>query len=327
MRKSATLPLLISLIIGSQITCLQAHPGNHADTGDNIPGLRRVKADATTGSLVTITTDGRYRYIEANGIPNHTTGSFPNSHNPNQMSPQHYNLRVPVQAQLSGKITPIRGMPFGIAINGVPFDPGTAELWNNDPRWHYEALTGPINLGVDNNLAHVQPSGAYHYHGLPAALAKDVPGQHSRLIGYAADGFPVYSQYAYADPTNPKSSIRKIRSSYHLKQGSRAAGEPNGNYDGSFAQDFTYVAGSGDLDECNGRFSKLPNYPNGSYAYFLTDEFPFIPRCLKGTPDDSFARLKGPPPMQGGNSSMPMPPGRRPLPPFMGPPPTFLPSR
>lgn len=296
MRKLVTLPLLIGLSIGGQSVNLPAHPGDHAgaDTGmhDNIPGLRRTHVAPNTGSLVSITIDGQYLHIKANGIPSHATGDFPNNNNPNRITPQDYDLRVPLKPQLSGKATPIMEMPFGIAVNGVLFDPGAAELWNNDPRWHYEALTSHVNLGIDSNLAHVMPSGAYHYHGLPAALAKDVPDRHSRLIGYAADGFPVYSQYAYTDPHKPD-GIRKMRSSYQLRQGSRTEG-PAGKYDGAFAQDFEYVANSGDLDECNGRFGRLPNYPAGSYAYFLTDAFPFMPRCFKGTPDSSFSDLKSP---------------------------------
>ena len=39
---------------------------------------------------------------------------------------------------------------------------------------------------------------------------------------------------------------------------------------GSYAEDFEYVAGSGDLDEHNGRFCITPEYPEGTYAYFAT---------------------------------------------------------
>ena len=39
---------------------------------------------------------------------------------------------------------------------------------------------------------------------------------------------------------------------------------------GSFIQDFEYVQALGDLDEHNSRFCVTPDYPNGTYAYFMT---------------------------------------------------------
>ena len=45
---------------------------------------------------------------------------------------------------------------------------------------------------------------------------------------------------------------------------------------------------SGDLDQCNGRQGVTPEYPNGTYYYVLTNEFPFIGRCLVGEPSPDF---------------------------------------
>ena len=38
--------------------------------------------------------------------------------------------------------------------------------------WSLEALVSvtPFDFGADANLAHVQPTGEYHYHGSPAGL-------------------------------------------------------------------------------------------------------------------------------------------------------------
>jgi hypothetical protein len=275
------------------------------------------------------------RYIESNGIPNHQTGEFPNDGNPNRISRQNYKFKVPLNPQISSEPfqpagppprdgnsqqgerrgpPPGRGGPmlFGVALNGIPFDPGTGEAWNNDMRsgWNNEALTGKINLGVDQNNAHVQPTGAYHYHGIPNGLIEKITGQDNSkkmiLVGYAADGFPVYSQFGYATADDRKSGIKKMTPGYRLKKGTRPDG-PKGTYDGTYLQDFEYVADLGDLDECNGRTGVTPEYPNGIYHYYLTDAFPFISRCFKGTPDKSFQ--KGPPP--GGRFGRP-PGGRRP---------------
>jgi hypothetical protein len=39
---------------------------------------------------------------------------------------------------------------------------------------------------------------------------------------------------------------------------------------GAYVNDYIYTAGSGTLDQCNGRYCVTPDYPNGTYAYFLT---------------------------------------------------------
>jgi hypothetical protein len=51
---------------------------------------------------------------------------------------------------------------------------------------------------------------------------------------------------------------------------------------GTFEQDYQYVEGRGDLDECNGRFGVTPEFPGGIYHYFATDSYPYFQRCVKG---------------------------------------------
>ena len=51
---------------------------------------------------------------------------------------------------------------------------------------------------------------------------------------------------------------------------------------GTFAQDWEYVEGSGDLDECNGRVGVTPEFPDGIYHYYATDSYPYLQRCVKG---------------------------------------------
>jgi YHYH protein len=251
---------------------------------------------AMKSNRVSITIEGDYRMIRANGLPDHEPGKFPNRGNPNSIQAQNYVFRVPAHPQVAAKITPLRMQPFGVAINGVVFDPGAAEWWNNDRSsgWQYEPISGPKKLGMDQNNAHVQPTGAYHYHGLPTGLLSKVKGAKERMIllGWAADGFPIYAPWGYSDPRNAKSSLKPVKSSYQLKKGTRPNG-PGGSYDGTFVADFEYVAGSGDLDECNGRFGATPEFPEGIYHYFLTSDFPFVPRAYRGAPDASFA-LHGP---------------------------------
>ncbi len=256
---------------------------------------------------VTITTEGEFRLIKSNGWPDHEPGQFPRKGNPNSASPQSYTFRVPLKPVAAKEPSRIFGW-WGVAINGVPFEPGTAETWQNNPQsgWRYEAATGFMNLGLDEHNAHVQPTGAYHYHALPLGLVERLGGDDKKmlLIGYAADGFPIYTSKA----TDAKGELRVMKSSYKLKAGARPAqeGGPGGNYDGRFTQDFEFVKDSGDLDENNGRTGITPEYPEGTYYYCITPEFPFVPRNWHGTPDESFAK-RGPPPGMGGPGG----PGRR----------------
>lgn len=284
-----------STLMATAIMCMSMGLHAAADTGAN---------------EVAITTDAQYRYITSNGIPDHATGQFPNRGNPNQVSEQSHSYRMPLNPALAAEPTPIVPGTFGVALNGVPFDPGTAEYWNNDRRsgWHYDALGGGRDLGIDRANAHVQPDGTYHYHGTSDALAgNQSAARHSALVGYAADGFPVYSIYGYDDGNDAASAIVALTTSYRLRTGTRQGG-PGGVFDGTFVEDFEYVAGLGDLDACNGRVTVTPEYPSGTYAYFLTETYPYIPRCVSGTPDASFARqpmLGGPPGLRGNRPAGP----------------------
>ncbi|AUG51671.1 YHYH protein [Thalassospira marina] len=258
--------------------------------------LNPVRQAWALANQVTIREDGEYRYIRSNAIPDHAVGQFPNRHNPNTIKAQSLEFRLPVNPVRSGRFTPNPRNMFGIAVNGVPFDPYTAEFWQRDRQsgWRYEAISPALDLGLDENNAHVQPDGTYHYHGVPKGLIKSwSPSQHSIRIGFAADGFPVYALYGYIDPHQPASGVKALTSSWRVKKGARPGG-PGGNYDGTFGEDYEFVAGLGDLDEANGRETITPEYPGGTYAYFVTESFPFIPRFLAGTADASFDR--GPPP-------------------------------
>ncbi len=274
-------------------------------------GCGGVFAQPAGTNRVSITIEGESRVIRANGLPDHETGRFPNAHNPNSIAPQNYVFRVPVHPKAAA--TPVKFVlqPCGIAINGILFDPGANEWWQRDRNsgWQYEPMTGHLNLGVDENNAHVQPNGAYHYHGLPVGLLARIKGAQERmvLIGWAADGYPIYAPWACSNAMDAKSVLKPMKSSYRLKQGTRPGG-PGGIYDGTFVADFEFVAGAGDLDVCNGRTGVTPEFPEGTYHYFITQDFPFIPRMFHGTPDASFQR-RGPPP--GGGPGGP----RRPPPP------------
>ena len=223
------------------------------------------------GSAV-VTTDDAYRYIVADGLPNHETGSFPNPGNPNAISAQEHSYRVTLNPTYAAAITETP-MP-GVALNGIPLEPATAEQYRNTD-WTLEAFDadGVGGLGIDWSNAHVQPDGSYHYHAVPEGLLASARADQSGdliLLAWASDGFPIYYSESNA-----------YSSSWQLKSGTRPSG-PGGRYDGTYTEDFEYVSGSGDLDECNGIMLEE------EYAYFFTDSFPYIQRCVHGTPDPSF---------------------------------------
>lgn len=257
----------------------------HTVLQSNGASIEKSSEKLTVDNIVQKTEEDGHIVIHSNGIPNHKVGSFPNSGNPNKIQSQKNVFRFPKNPKKNKSLTKLEmAFDFGVAVNGVPFDPGAAEWYqgvrNSD--WRYEALSGAVPLGIDESHAHVQPTGAYHYHGMPSKLLEKLNfrrGEPSPLIGYAADGFKIYALYG--------KDGQQMTSSYQLKKGSRPIG---GEYDGTFVTDYEYVKGHGNLDECNGVEYK------GEYAYFLTEKFPVIPRCFMGTPDVSFRRGRGPQP-------------------------------
>ncbi|MEM6489721.1 MAG: YHYH protein [Pseudomonadota bacterium] len=253
--------------------------------------------DRVTPARVRIELQDGMRVIQATGLPAHPIGRFPNRDNPHTAAAQRHRFSVPLVAERAAGPVRAQRAFFGVAVNGVPFEAETAEVWQGDRRsgWHYDALGAGVPLGLDENHAHVQPGGLYHYHAAPTLLALALGWDgigHSPLIGWAADGFPIY--LAVGDRGEGPVAMQ---SGWRLKPGLRPGGagqgrdEPGGAHDGTFVEDYAYFGGQGTLDICNGAVTYPPDRPEGTYAYFITDTFPYVPRCWSGTPDRSF--LKG----------------------------------
>jgi hypothetical protein len=264
-----------------------------------LTGCGAIDEHSSPGHRASITIEGDTRHIQGDGLPAHQTGEFPNRGNPHTIREQSHDFRIPLEPKLTGRTIELGRHPFGIALNGVTFEPGTAGFWNRDPNsgWRLEALGERHRLGLDDNNAHVQPNGAYHYHGVPTGLLnrllsvkKNKQPNQPVLLGYAADGFPIYGPQGYRDPKNSDSGLKNLAPGYQLRQGTRSGG-PGGSHDGRYVQDYVYVPGLGDLDDCNGRVAVTPEYPKGIYHYVITDAFPGPPRCFKGTPDESFTSI------------------------------------
>ncbi len=231
--------------------------------------------------------DGSGCTFASNAIPNHdfnATGGFVAP-----VSEQEQSYRITADPQPAA--TPVRltvEFDDAIMLNGVKVDMLAAGCFfvqtgctNAAEPYRYNPLVAR-RFHEDEHNAHTQPDGAYHYHGNPRALFDDSNASApSPVVGFAADGFPIFGSFISDGGT-----IRKAQPSYRLKAGARPSGQdgPGGTYDGTYVDDYEYVDGLGDLDVCNGMTV------DGVYGYFVTDDFPYILRCFTGTPDPSFRK-------------------------------------
>jgi hypothetical protein len=273
--------------------------------------------DAVLANVQTVRYDDNYVYVEATGIPAYITGPFIG--NPSIATAQNKIFRITLNpTQNTGTGVATTGGNIGIFKNGVAlFDyrdgvawssttnalcggpgnpacaggPGATQAWNRD------AIPAE-KAGFDCAKAH-PAMGNYHHHQNPSAFNLDLtvisnvcstypsdglyvinPSQHSPLLGFAYDGFPIYGAYAYTN-TNGTGEIARMKSSYQLRTNTTRANGPAVNttyFNGYFREDYEYVAHAGDptyLDEHNGRVCNTPEYPislypNGIYCYFTT---------------------------------------------------------
>lgn len=204
--------------------------------------------------------------------------------------------------------TPNTGPPLkppyghvGVWRNGVSiYSPLDAKSYNNDTTWFQNAYFWEHLLleTFDNCWGHPNGSLEYHTHQSPACVYDQTDSlNHSPIIGFAFDGYPIYGCYGYTN-TNGTGAIKRMETSYRLRNitvrqtlsdgtvlppslygpivDSTATNIPPNNQSpvgaplGAYQEDYEYIAGLGDLDDHNGRFCITPEYPAGIYAYFVT---------------------------------------------------------
>jgi hypothetical protein len=213
-------------------------------------------------------------------------------------------------------------------------------IWNRDALFGEGPTFDPAN-------AHQPQNGQYHAHVNPIGLRYELGDnalynstsntysettntlQHSPIIGWAFDGYPLYGPYGYSNPTNPASGVRRLVSGYVQRNGqygtanlnltgrvtlplwaqaaegittlassqygpstSKTADSAGSFAIGRYAEDNDFlgdlpatntVGVSWDLDRYNGRYCVTPDYPSGTYAYFVTinaDGTPAFPYIL-----------------------------------------------
>ena len=143
--------------------------------------------------------------------------------------------------------------------------------YNNVLEYGYAQVANPKALRVELN------------DNLNNADTEPTVKTHSPIIGFAYDGNPIYGPFGHQDPLDGGSAIVRMTSSYSLNA-DRSGGPTLRQYPlGSFVDDYKYTHKSGSLDENNGRFCITPDFPEGTYAYFLTinsDQVPQFPYVL-----------------------------------------------
>lgn len=185
---------------------------------------------------------------------------------------------------------------------GHTFDPAFAHQAMTNHHYHANAPAVRFQLGdhVDFN-----PTTKIYTESTGPVTA------HSPIVAWLADGLPVYGPYGYAAPMDAKSGLRRMTSGYVKRDGTngttnlgatgrttlpawaaraqnRTATLPatafgpavNNAYAlGHFIEDFDYLGDLGkthgtdfDLNENNVRFCVTPEFPAGTWAYFLTIE-------------------------------------------------------
>ncbi|MBS4028479.1 MAG: YHYH protein [Ignavibacteriales bacterium] len=231
-----------------------------------------------------------YVYVSSTNIPSYHIGPW--NGNPNVASNQNFTFKITrTPTQNTGTKTATSLGHIGVLSNGVTiFNAKDAMSYNNQNIWHQNAVVVEAP-SFDTCFGHPQQHGEYHHHQNPKCLYTPIPNEHSPIVGYAFDGFPLYGSNAFAN-TNGTGNIVRMKTSFRKRNITQRRTLPNGTilpsnqygpnistqYPlGYYIEDYEFVIGLGDLDSLNGRFSVTPEYPNGTYAYFATMDSSGIP--------------------------------------------------
>ena len=302
------------------------------------------------------------------------TGEYPNTQNPNQIQPQRIDVRWPYRGgrnEASLLARPVADGIIGISAVGIPFynaSAGVRVAGQAGTAWTLNAPFAKV-FGEDKFGGYPDQQGQYHYHdsqfinnnawnvvaGFAGGSYRHADG-HSKIIGWAADGYPIYGPYGYVSLTHAGevqhmvsgyttepvpgtpgetytrfnrplpatavvtktftlASTIKVSTTVGFGVGARLKGgtwpensvyvikvidaktlvlntRVNVDIDtvvqatypmGIFVEDWHYTAPLGTtLDIHNGRFCVTPEFPQGTYAYFATQNslgeptFPYI---------------------------------------------------
>ena len=243
---------------------------------------------------ITVEYTDQFAIVRSNGIPNHDYESGLGC----CAGEVEYEWRIPLKPNLAPSVTyaPERGA-VAISVNGVPFFGPEEGPGGDAVALHFEYFVEdrqPIALGLcgahsAGTVFHYHFDGnCVHWHPEEEekrwkdwdvdSLKKD---EASPVIGFAFDGYPIYGPFG----NDSNNVLKEMTSSYHLKEGKNGYGG---------IEDWEYVRGLGDLDECNGITSEINGLNEPFYHYHASRTsgsgqigFPYFILCYGGIPETS----------------------------------------
>jgi hypothetical protein len=199
-------------------------------------------------TAISITIEGNQRVIRANNLPSHPTGEFPirpgtrayeYDRNPNQIAEQPILLRLPANPTLAAQPGCVPMGMIGFTLTGSAIFNALDLQQRDAPAYEIQDACG----------GHPERNGQYHYHDLSACISdpSGAAGQHSALVGFMLDGFPIFGLY---------------------ESGGKAIS-------------------NADLDECHGHVGsvEIDGQSVTTYHYHFTREYPYTIGCFKGQVD------------------------------------------
>jgi hypothetical protein len=183
----------------------------------------------------------------------------------------------------------------------VTFDPTLAHQQNTG-QYHYHVNPIGLRYQLGDHVTYTAATGVY------AEASNAVT--HSPILGWAFDGYPIYGPYGYSSALDATSNVRRMVSGFVPRDGTHgtttlagtgrttlpnwavtaqgrqtgvltstqvgpavSATRPLGYYqeDNDYLGDEGYTLGTDfDLNVYNARFCVTPEYPAGTWAYFVT---------------------------------------------------------
>jgi hypothetical protein len=179
---------------------------------------------------------------------------------------------------------------------GVSFDPSNAHQ-DQSGTYHYHANPPGLRYLLGDQVSYNANTDAY--------TESPTNFTHSPILAWVNDGYPLYGPYGYSNATNANSGVRRMVSGYTPRNGlngtdnltstgrttipawavrlfavssSQSGPGVTTSYPlGRYMEDNDYLGDVGktqgvdfDLDEFNGRYCVTPEFPKGTYAYFVS---------------------------------------------------------